>query len=67
MLYAGSNGDNGAVVILAKPIKSSEGKNQIAEHSFINLVTEKNISFGKGFVVLRHKYYRDAQNPEPIN
>jgi len=46
------NGVGGTSVTLQKPIHDSK-TSELAERTFVNLYTKNNISFGKGFIVLR--------------
>ena len=46
------NGLGGTIVTLQKPIHDTKTC-ELAERTFVNLYTKNNISFGKGFIVLR--------------
>ena len=52
------NGYRGVIVVLQKVISETK-TSELAERTFVNLYTENNISFGKGFIVLRHYYLRE--------
>ena len=56
------NGLGGTIVTLQKPILDSKTC-ELAERTFVNLYTKNNISFGKGFIVLRQYYYKENQGP----
>ena len=45
---------------LQKPIHDSKTC-ELAERTFVNLYTRNNISFGKGFIVLRQYYYKENE------
>ena len=57
------NGAGGVVVTLQKPIHDTK-TSELGERTFVNLYTKNNISFGKGFIVLRQYYYK-AINSNP--
>ena len=52
------NGASGTVVTLQKPIHDTK-TSELAERTFVNLYTKNNISFGKGFIVMRQYYYKE--------
>ena len=52
------NGAGGTTVTLQKPIHDTK-TSELAERTFVNLYTKNNISFGKGFIVLRQYYYKE--------
>ena len=57
------NGAGGTVVTLQKPIHDTK-TSELAERTFVNLFTKNNISFGKGFIVLRQYYYKEIDRPQ---
>ena len=59
------NGIGGTTVTLQKPIQDTK-TSELAERTFVNLYTKNNISFGKGFIVLRQYYYKEIQRPQPL-
>ena len=59
------NGAGGTVVRLEKMIAEGFKTGSVPnERAYINLCTKNNISFGKGFIVLRHKYHKEVLEEE---
>jgi len=55
-----SNQFRGVIVVLQKVISETK-TSELAERTFVNLYTDNNISFGKGFIVARHYYLRELK------
>jgi hypothetical protein len=51
------NGNGGVIVTLQKAILDTK-TSELPERTIVNLYTKNNISFGKGFIVLRQYYYK---------
>jgi len=60
-----SNGDRGVQVVLQKPIHDTK-TSELAERTFVNLYTENNITFGKGFIVVRHYYFKELNGERTL-
>ena len=58
IMKVNSNGDKGLIVVLQKLIYDTK-TSELGERTFVNLLTENNISFGKGFIVVRHYYFKE--------
>ena len=63
MVKVNQNGHRGVIVVLQKAISETK-TSELAERTFVNLLTENNISFGKGFIVVRHYYIREVTSTE---
>ena len=47
---------------LQKPIQDTK-TSELGERTFVNLYTQNNISFGKGFIITRQYYYKAIDAP----
>jgi len=56
-LKVNPNGNGGVIVTLQKAILDTK-TSELPERTIVNLYTKNNISFGKGFIVLRQYYYK---------
>lgn len=66
IMKVNSNGDKGLIVVLQKLIYDTK-TSELGERTFVNLLTENNISFGKGFIVVRHYYFKEINIGEKTN
>ena len=55
-----ANGQGGVIVTLQKPIQDTK-TNELAERTFVNLYTQNNISFGKGFITVRGYFFKEIK------